>query len=1048
MDDTDLELNEPVSGTPAGDPPDPWARADDSPLDDGSEYLAVTEARLGDTAAPVGPGDVPGDETPVAPLAVMATSAAPPIEPMSYPGLAAADGRRRRRTAVAVIVAALAAGGAGMFVGTRIQSPADRAAARSAPVPSLITVGVDRRRLTSEIVLNGEVAYNEPVTVQLAGGVGIGPSDTAVVTEVREAGTALNEGDMIVEVTGRPVFVLQGDLPMYRRLVVGSEGPDVLQLEEALVRLGYPVEPVDTVFDAATATAVEQLYVDRGYAAEGPSAEQQADLVAAREAVTGAERAVVDARNALAEAQDPLPESQRLQLEQAVNEAREAVPNARAAADTTRVEQDQLVATARAARDTARTQRDAAVTVRDTAATPGAIDPDTGEPYTAERIAALDVAAAEAQEVYVAAEGQLVVAEQTRDTQVVAADAAIGDAEVQLRIAEAQYREATQAGDTTALEEAVTAAEAALTTVRADLVTLEAAAGTRISPGEIVFAPVLPSTLTESYVTLGSGVDGPIGMLATTETLVRARVARADAAVVPVGAEVDVEIRDAGITTTGTVLSIGEPVVPGEGEPGSPGGPGGGGGSSGRMEVVVAPSPGVDLAMYMWYGVRVRVQIDATDGEVLVVPVAALTVGPDEVSQVEVERTPATDDVAAVTDVVAVTVGLSADGLAEVSPVEAGALVEGDRVVIGVDTNTLPGTDGGDDDGGVTPGGGSTPGEQPPPGTDAGGDDGDGDDGSASPLGELLGWVSDPVEQRRQELAIEEAVAACMRQKGWEYTPVDWSAQSPGGEEMSDPEAFGAKYGYGVMYWYELYESGDGEGGGPEMPVDPNMEYVNSLTPDEQEAYQRDLYGEMVVFDEAASVGTAVPAMPSPEEQGCQGQARLEVVGEDPTNDPEIQRMLEDFWTRQQDDPALEAAVGDWVECFTPKLAEYGIETVPANIYDGYQIVDVEKYKALGAEVVPIANQAEMDEMYNSGENVVTSMIDENGSGYAVVAPGEPGAELPDLTGPQIDELAAMELDLWKADQACLDEVGYEDLIREQEQALVDELLAQFPQLG
>ena len=48
----------------------------------------------------------------------------------------------------------------------------------------------------------------------------------------------------------------------------------------------------------------------------------------------------------------------------------------------------------------------------------------------------------------------------------------------------------------------------------------------------------------------------------------------------------------------------------------------------------------------MFFGVRVRVPIDATDGDVLVVPVAALTVGPDEVSQVEVERTPATDDTA------------------------------------------------------------------------------------------------------------------------------------------------------------------------------------------------------------------------------------------------------------------------------------------------------------------------------------------------------------------------------------------------------------------
>ena len=154
---------------------------------------------------------------------------------------------------------------------------------------------------------------------------------------------------------------------------------------------------------------------------------------------------------------------------------------------------------------------------------------------------------------------------------------------------------------------------------------------------------MLPANLTESYVALGSAVDGPVGMLTTSETLVRARVARADAGLVAVGSEVEVEIRDAGVSVTGTVLSVGEPQQqPGAGEQpggGSPGGrrqrPDGGGRGAG---------PEVDIGNYMFYGAHVRVPIDATDGEVLVVPVAALTVGPDEVSQVEVERVAATDD--------------------------------------------------------------------------------------------------------------------------------------------------------------------------------------------------------------------------------------------------------------------------------------------------------------------------------------------------------------------------------------------------------------------
>jgi hypothetical protein len=1015
-------------------------------------------------------GSVPSDTVETAPAPASAPLAGPDDPTLST--VVRADGRRRRRTAVLVLVAAVLAGAAGMWIGSRIQSPADRAAARQAPTPSLVTVPVERRQLTSELALSGEVAYNEPLTVTLAGAVGLEPGETAVVTELREAGTEINEGDVLVEVTTRPVFVLQGELPMYRRLVVGTEGPDVGQLEQALVRLGYEPGTVDTVFDSATASAVEQMYADASYTAEGPSTEQRTDLAAARDAVTASERGVTDAQKALADAQRPLPESQRLQLQQAVDAARDAIPAAQAALTSTQVEHDQRVATARASRDTARTVRDGAASVRDSAQQPDAIDPDTGEAYTPERIAALDVAAAEAQQAYTQAEGELAIAEQARTGAVAAADDAIDNARVQLRIAQAQLDEGTTAADTGPLQEAVTAAEAALATAQAELAALEASAGTRISPGEIVFAPVLPATLTETYLALGSTVDGPVGMLATTDTLIRARIARADAPMVAVGAEVAVEIRDAGISTTGTVLSVGQPQQqPGVGDQG---GPGGGGGDGGRMEVVVAPSGGTELGNYMFFGARVRVPIDATDGEVLVVPVAALTVGPDETSQVEVERSPATDDTPAETELVAVTVGLTANGLAEVAPIEPGTLEEGDRVVIGVDSHLLPGNadgaadagndddsqaadeQGGQDDGGKDDGG-KDDGGKDDGGKDDGGDD-EGDDGGdgesvTSPLAELMGWVSDPVEQRRQELEIQEQVADCMKAEGFEYTPVDWSAQMPETDvDMSDPKAYGEKYGYGVMYNYETYELGNNSGEGGVSFEDPNMEYVNSLSPAEQEAYNKALYGDPRIWEQppttAAGGDSAEPAVgvaPPLDQQGCDGQARLAVMGEDPASDPEVQNMLNDFFQSQQNDPRLEAMVADWAECFQPKLDEYGIDTPLKNIYDGYQIMDAAKYEALGAEVLPVANQAEIDEYYNSGDNVLSAYTDETGAGSVVIAPA---GELPELTGDQIDELTAMELDLWKADQACQDEIGYAEFTRQQEQEMVDRLVAQFPELG
>ena len=59
-----------------------------------------------------------------------------------------------------------------------------------------------------------------------------------------------------------------------------------------------------------------------------------------------------------------------------------------------------------------------------------------------------------------------------------------------------------------------------------------------------------------------------------------------------------------------------------------------------------------------------------------------------------------------------------------------------------------------------------------------------------------------------------------------------------------------------------------------------------------------------------------------------------------------------------------------------------------------------------------------------------------------------PAGELPEFTGAQIDELTAIELDLWEADQACQDESGYADYNPQREQDLVDRLVSQFPEFG
>jgi multidrug efflux pump subunit AcrA (membrane-fusion protein) len=954
------------------------------------------------------------------------------------PEVSGGDGRGRRRTALLVVGAAVVTGLVGMYIGTRIQSPADRAAAREAPTPSLITVPVERRELSSELVLSGTVSYNEPTVVQLAGSVGIATGEAAVITDTAAVGDTLQEGDIFVEVTGRPVMVLQGQLPMYRRMVIGSEGPDVLQLEESLVRQGYAPGTVDTVFDEATATAVEEMYVDAGYVAEGPSVEERDALTDAQQSVRSAEDNLRAAQSSLADASKPMLESERLQITQAVESARAAVPAAQSAAAAARTEGDQAVTVAVSNRDTARVARDVAAAARTEAGQPGAIDPNTGEPYTAAAIGQLDIELAQLNDALVVAEGAIVSAQTQRNQAVTAADQAVTDAQFSLQLAEAQFNEAMTSGDTTLLTEAVANAQTSLDTATANLLALQAATGTRISPGEIVFVPLLPSNVTEMFVTLGSTVQGPIGTLATAETLVSARVSRVDSALVAVGAAVTVEIRGSGATTAGTVLSVGAPAPindGGEGERPS------GGEASGRLEVLISPDDPDALTDYVFWDTRVVVSVASTDGAVLVVPVAALTVGPDEVSQVEVERTPATDTVAAVTEVVNVEVGLTSNGLAEVRPVVAGSLTEGDRVVIGFETNERQNED--DTEGPVVSSGETSNTDTGDDSADQGPDDseGDSDTEADSPLAALMGWEFNPVEDRRKQLEVEEATADCMRSEGFEYEPVDHSAMSNAEDDLafSDPTGFGEKYGYGVMRNYEMYEVGDGGAG--VVFEDPNQEYIMGLDQDEQQTYYRTLYG--AEYDGPSNTtpdGAYVP--PPVEERGCAGIARYEIYGDSPGDDPEVQALLNEYYENQLNDPRLTDAYADWGECMAPAISEVGLEA-PVSPDNMYSLMNRLKSEAQGLEIIEVSSQQEFDEYMNSSDAQMMG-AEQNPDGSGVIYLGEPE----EISGEEIDRLTGIEVELWKQDQACQSEAGIAELRREFELEVVEQITAEFPELA
>lgn len=207
-----------------------------------------------------------------------------------------------------MLAGVLVAGGVGWAVGANVQSPADAAAARNPPPASLVTSPVERRTLTSTVVTRGTVEFGSPQQLVLAGAVGStesaggGAGATTAsaqrVTKPPAAGQTLAEGAAVMEVNGRPVFVLTGAVPMYRTIGPGREGKDVEQLQKALERMGFKPGKADGKFSVDTATAVRKWYQSKGYAAQEPSVTEKQQLHALEQAAQSATMAQLDAKAA------------------------------------------------------------------------------------------------------------------------------------------------------------------------------------------------------------------------------------------------------------------------------------------------------------------------------------------------------------------------------------------------------------------------------------------------------------------------------------------------------------------------------------------------------------------------------------------------------------------------------------------------------------------------------------------------------------------------------------------------------------------------------
>lgn len=198
-----------------------------------------------------------------------------------------------------MLVGAVAVSALGIGASQVVKSPAQAAADTSAPPPSVMTAAVEKRVLRNSVVVRGTVSASQSVRVVPAGSAQRGAGGSVVTAIGVHTGGTVRPGKVLIEVSGRPVIALKGDLPVYRDLKPGDEGKDVTQLQRALKETGNPVGgDREGFFGAGTKTALSKLYRSVGYDPLPADPEGETTLAGARDAVTEATRHLEDVKSA------------------------------------------------------------------------------------------------------------------------------------------------------------------------------------------------------------------------------------------------------------------------------------------------------------------------------------------------------------------------------------------------------------------------------------------------------------------------------------------------------------------------------------------------------------------------------------------------------------------------------------------------------------------------------------------------------------------------------------------------------------------------------
>jgi hypothetical protein len=160
----------------------------------------------------------------------------------------------RGRTLAAAVAGVVVAGGAAAF-----GLAADGGSAAQERAVQTATAKIVRQDLVDRDSESGKLGYSDERTL-------IAPVK-GTVTWRPSAGSTVHIDHRILQVDGKDVYLLDGDVPAWRPLAPGADGADVLELERNLRHLGLDEDrdmEVDGDWDDGTTAAVERWQESKG----------------------------------------------------------------------------------------------------------------------------------------------------------------------------------------------------------------------------------------------------------------------------------------------------------------------------------------------------------------------------------------------------------------------------------------------------------------------------------------------------------------------------------------------------------------------------------------------------------------------------------------------------------------------------------------------------------------------------------------------------------------------------------------------------------------